>query len=91
MTLTEVKPGDWLYLEESMELIRFKSWERPEEGHARIVKADGSEGVYPVKGVGYTFHVLDDDAQLAVAYLIGEIADRKQKLRELLEENAKPL
>ena len=89
MTLAEVKPGDWLYLEETESLYRFKSWERP--GHARVVLKDGSEAVYPVDGKGYTFHVLEEDAQLAMAYLIGEIADRRQKLRELIEENAKPL
>ena len=89
MTLVKMKPGDWLYLEESNELCRFKGWER--EGHARTIKVNGSEEVYPVKGVGYTFHVLEEDAQLAVAYLIGEIADRRLKLKELLEENAKPL
>jgi len=90
MVIADPNPN-WLYLEESGELLRFKGWEPPVPGYMRVVRHDGSEAVYPVKDAGYTFHVLADDAQLAVAYLIGEIADRRLKLKELLEENAKPL
>jgi len=89
MTLAEVSPGDWLFLEETEELYRFKGWERP--GQARVVLKDGGEAVYPVEGKGYTFHVLEEESQLAFAYLIGEIADRRQKLRDLLQADAKPL
>jgi hypothetical protein len=89
MSLAEVEEGDYLYLEEEGSIVIFKSWER--EGLARIVREGGGEGVYPVKGAGYTFYVIPPDYVEAVKTNILQLKNAKKHLEDWISENATPL
>lgn len=89
MTLADIEPGAYLYLEEELQILEFVSWER--DGQARVVWENGREGVYDVRGTGYTFHIVPDEEVETLRTTLTVLRTHLKSLKLWVSENTKPL